>query len=249
MNTSLYTTKKVTHIRINDNLLDFLSKTQNLYILDEVFGPSFKLVYEEDENNFLQKSIARKMGIPIVSLAKHVPADYNFDLSRLYDMQGNFRGFTSTTKGSFDEQVDSVNETEDIFLFDEDIGSGYLIELLIKRFQIKKGIRAIPLTYLKFDPKTEEVIDLKDFIYKYSDTAGLVVSEAPEGLEELDVHRVPYMINKEILIKFASIKPVFAQEIQKVFWRLSLQYHQTMTFNKTYIADCELQLKKLGEIL
>ena len=199
-----------------------------------------KEMYSE-EKEIEQFSKIMNKNIPVVSLAKHLKGDYNLNFSRCYDY--NTLAFVQHTQSPEDnlrsQFADFNYRNRQVIIFDEDIGGGYLMSKLVKSFAEDYNIEAIPQTFVKFDPKIEEVLDLKDFIYQSSDSSGLVVRDKGR------ISRVPYMMNTDILEKFASIRPVYLDNFGSFCWVLSFLYHYYMSNNQTYMMDCYTQLTKV----
>lgn len=235
---STYLTFPVTTLRINFQLHAFLCEHDYYDRLRKYFGKQFKLVFEDAEKINFDKNFKPSCKHPVISLAKHIPADYNLNLSRTYTTEGRFLGFFSCPTGlTLEEAVHDLQITEkEVIIFDEDIGGGYLISLLQKELKNEYGIDSTVETFLRFDPTIEDILDLKDFIYKYSDTSGLVI-QSPRGLE-----RIPYMISPKILCQFTPARFKYAWELQQFFWEMSRDYHKYVSFNRTYEADCCRQL-------
>lgn len=229
-----YTTVPVTTIRMNYELHGFLMQQGVAEQFFQFFGRQVEFVFEELEQRKFYKHFKPTCDAPVISLAKHIPSDYNLDLSRAYTVDGKFIGFFSSGTGlTLEEAVRNLQIKEkQVIIFDEDIGGGYLISLLQKELKETYGIESRVETFLRFDPHKEDILDLKDFIYKYSDTSGLVV-KTEHGFE-----RVPYMLSSDLFCKFTPFTFKYAWEVQEFFWKLSLAYHRHITFNKTYEADC-----------
>lgn len=233
----MITTKPVICLRTSTKLELFLRIIGAYDTILRIFNVK-NLYREEDELEQFTKLLDN--GIPVVSLAKHLKGDVNLNFSRCYDL--NTLSFIQHTQSPEDLQAQFADfkfKNCQVILFDEDIGGGYLISKLVKSFADDYNVEAIPKTFVKFDPKIEEVLDLKDFIYKSSDSSGLVIKDKGR------IERVPYMMNTDILEKFASIRPVYLDNFGSFCWVLSFLYHYYMSNNQTYMLDCYTQLTKV----
>jgi hypothetical protein len=233
----MITTKPVICLRASTVLVNFLKQLQIDETILRIFNVK-KFTLEEDESLKFSEIMSR--GLPVVSLAKHLKGDYNLNFSRCYNYYNLEFLDHIQSPDTITEQLKTFQLTNcQVILFDEDIGGGYLIKKLTKMFNDSYGVEVIPETFVKFDPKFEEVLDLKDFIYQYSSSSGLVVNSKGR------VHRVPYMMNIDILEKFASIRPVYLDNFGVFCWVLSFLYHYYVTNNQTYMLDCYTQLTKV----
>lgn len=235
----MITTKPVICLRAPQSLVSFLKEIEAYETFLRIFNIK-ELTLEEDEIKKFSKILDK--GLPVISLAKHLKGDYNFNYSRCYDFNTlQFMNHVTSPETILTESpvLFTLRNCKAI-LFDEDIGGGYLIAKLTSLFYQNYGVEVVPETFVKFDPKTEEVLDLKDFIYQFSSSSGLVVYNGYE-----DTVRVPYMINTEILEKFASINPVYLDNFGTFCWALSFLYHYYKTNNQTYMMDCYTQLTKV----
>lgn len=236
----MITKKPVIYLRSSVKLDSFLKQ---IYVYNTILN-IFKVTktHTEEEELLVFKDILQDTR-PVISLAKHLIGDFNLRYSRCFDYP-TLTFLTHVNSPEATEQNSLFYKTFqhrncEVILFDEDVGSGYLVNKLSKEFKQSFGVETEIKTFINFDPKTQEVLDLKDFIYQYSDTSGLVVRAGQESI------RVPYMINQDVLEKFASIRPVFLDNFGTFCWALSFLYHYHVTKNKTYQLDCFTQLQKV----
>lgn len=232
----MITTKPVICLRASKALVSFLKEMEVYETILRIFNVK-ELMLEEDEVKKFSKVMDK--GLPVISLAKHLKGDYNYNYSRCYNLKTlQFMNHVTSPEALNEPPVPFTHRNCEVILFDEDIGNGYLISKLSRIFQNNYDVTIIPGTFVQFDSKTQEVLDLKDFIYQFSPSSGLVVNNAgPE--------RVPYMLRQDILEKFASINPMYLDNFGTYCWVLSFLYHYHKTNNQTYMMDCYTQLTKV----
>lgn len=236
----MITTKPVVCLRASESLVSFLEEMEVYDTILNIFNVK-KLVLEEEEVKKFSEIMNK--GLPVISLAKHLKGDFNLSYSRCYNARTlTFLNHITSPEISEDSipSFNTLPRHTQVILFDEDIGGGYLIKKLTRIFREDYSVELIPETFVKFDPKFQEVLDLKDFIYKFSDTSGLVVDNGNSF-----PYRVPYMITPEVLEKFASIAAVYLDNFGTYCWVLSFLYHYYKTNNQTYMLDCYTQLTKV----
>ena len=224
---SFYTTKPVKYLRVPSQLyaLDFADTIVS--IANHVFAP-FQTANSERDVLALRKARHKHHNAPVISLCKHAPGDLNFDISRVYDEDLNFLRFSG-----FKELSRATFASNTYILFDEDIGGGYGVKCLKQYFRDFQKANIIEETTIRFDPKFEEVLDLKDFIYKFDKTSGLVMeNKITEGTK-----RVAYIECFNILEKFASIKPEYVEKVAIMFWIISAYYHKEFC-NASRYKEC-----------
>lgn len=233
----MITNKPVVYLRSTEAINSFLKSLDAYETILRIFNVRKTITEESEEKQFAS---LLGQGLPVISLAKHLSGDYNFSYSRCYDLDTlQYVEHIRSPETTSDLLSNFKLRNQTVILFDEDIGGGYLIEKLKNSLRTTNGITVDVQTFVKFDPKFEEVLDLKDFIYKYSDSSGLVIKDNEQ------IFRVPYMLNTNILEKFASIRPTYLDNFGAFCWVLSYLYHINVTHNQTYQYDCYRQLIKV----
>lgn len=233
---SFYTTKPVKYLRVPSRLYSLPFADSIVTFVNHLFTPGETANSERDTLALRQMRHKHNNAYPVISLCKHVKGDINLDVSRVYSHELKFLRFNGFSG------LSNANLTADTYiLFDEDIGGGYGISCIKNYLRDFKHVNAIEETTIRFDPKYEELLDLKDFIYKFDNTSGLVILQ--EGAEFTE--RVSYIERQDILEKFASIKPEYTERFAKIFWLISWYYH-SQYYNKNHVERCITELLNLG---
>ena len=126
----------------------------------------------------------------VVSMDKFIPLEYNIDVSRVFDIDGNYLYHRIMYNG---KQLSDVPVT----IYDHDVVDGYGLNLAKAVLQASN----CPATHFVFvelskeQAKTKEILDLADF-FDY----GMVCEIEPGNIK-----RVPYFVNERVLEKRASI--------------------------------------------
>ena len=128
----------------------------------------------------------------VVSMDKFIPLEHNIDVSRVFDLEGNYLYHRIMYNG---KQLRDVP----VILYDHDKIGGYGLNLAKAILQANN----CPTSHFVFvelteeDSKKTEILDLDDFV-----SSGMVC-EVEKGI----VQRVLYTENEHILEKRASISP------------------------------------------
>ena len=126
----------------------------------------------------------------VVSMDKFIPLEYNIDVSRVFDIDGNYLYHRIMYNG---KQLSDVPVT----IYDHDMVDGYGLSLAKSVLQASN----CPATHFVFvelskeQAQTKEILDLADFF-----DSGMVCEIEPGNIK-----RVPYFVNKRVLEKRASI--------------------------------------------
>lgn len=148
----------------------------------------------------------------VLSMDKFIPLEYNIDVSRVFDIDGNYLYHRIMYNG---KQLRDVP----VIIYDHDMVGGHGLNLAKAVLQANN----CPATHFVFvelskeQAKTKEILDLADFF-----DSGMVCE-----IEPGNVKRVPYFINQNVLEKRASISPVdyarFCEDLDNLKKVLNLQ--------------------------
>lgn len=126
----------------------------------------------------------------VVSMDKFIPLEYNIDVSRVFDIDGNYLYHRIMYNG---KQLRDVP----VIIYDHDVVGGHGLNLAKSVLQANN----CPATHFVFvelskeQAKTKEILDLADFF-----DSGMVCEIEPGTIK-----RVPYFVNERVLEKRASV--------------------------------------------
>lgn len=126
----------------------------------------------------------------VLSMDKFIPLEYNIDVSRVFDIDGNYLYHRIMYNG---KQLRDVP----VIIYDHDMVGGHGLKLA-KSILTANNCQTTHFVFVeltKEQAKTKEILDLADFF-----DSGMVCEIEP-GV----VKRVPYFINSNVLEKRASI--------------------------------------------
>ena len=177
---------------------------------------------------------------PIISLDSILKSKHNISVSRQYDYYGQkFLGWTNRP-GSLpiDEQFELLKgNTENFFLFDDDIHTGRTIEYLRER--LKDLVKIVGQISLTTSNDTEEVLDCRDFYYA-KENCGLVVLNS-SGLKERYIYAYPFVCPYQ---RASIMNPL---KFSIAIWEINYSYF-LKTRDKKHLNDCKTILESLKKI-
>lgn len=126
----------------------------------------------------------------VVSMDKFIPLEYNIDVSRVFDIDGNYLYHRIMYNG---KQLRDVPVT----IYDHDMVGGHGLNLAKAVLQANNcpAVHFVFVEMSKEEAKTKEILDLADFF-----DSGMVCEVEPG-----QIMRVPYFVNERVLEKRASI--------------------------------------------
>ena len=126
----------------------------------------------------------------VLSMDKFIPLEYNIDVSRVFDIDGNYLYHRIMYNG---KQLRDVP----VIIYDHDMIGGHGLKLA-KSILTANNCQTTHFVFVeltKEQAKTKEILDLADFF-----DSGMVCEIEPGNIK-----RVPYFVNERVLEKRASI--------------------------------------------
>lgn len=213
---------------------------QTLKILKKYYSHVWVQDYDDQVQDWKeQKTIA----LPIINLDEETDHGIKLNISREYDLFGQYKiGYTNrpgydTINNQINKIVKDNNLTE-CYLFDDDIFTGNTMDYIQEKLRNTNNVSVKGrLSFISGSSDNHEVVDIKDFIFGYNKSSGLVTKIDGELV------RVPYIYPFVDPSARASIKEPLSFSCE--MWLNSMNYYQT---DKTIISDRDdlLFLTKLG---
>ena len=166
--------------------------TEQLQHIQQVFSKYFTEVTFlniEEQRKKLQDLILNT-DAKVISMDKFLPLEYNIDISRVFDINGNYLFHRIMYNG---KQLRDVP----VIVYDHDAVGGHGLKLA-KAVLGANNCQTSHFVFVeltKEKAKTTEILDLADFL-----DSGMVCEVSPGNIK-----RVPYNINASVLEKRASI--------------------------------------------
>lgn len=129
----------------------------------------------------------------VLSMDKFIPLEYNIDVSRVFDIDGNYLYHRIMYNG---KQLRDVP----VIVYDHDMIGGHGLKLA-KSIMTANNCQSSHFVFVeltKDQAKTTEILDFADFF-----DSGMVCEIEPGNIQ-----RVPYFINSNVLEKRASIPAI-----------------------------------------
>lgn len=227
-------TKPLTHLRIPMDIKKVLFSDVLLHHVNGVLRPA-SIRSEADDIRYFYKTYSQlkhDTSTHVINLCKHWDRFPSKDVSRVYNEDLSFKTFRNLQ----DILKGIPDYASNIYIFDEDVGGGYLVSFLENYAKLLKGVSSVRVfAPIFFDPEKEEVLDLKDLLCKYSDSAGIFINTS----------RVWYFDEPKIASKFASVREEHYTSLAIFFGILSVHVYQSL--GSSYIAGIVLdKLESLG---
>ena len=165
---------------------------EQLTAIKEVFSKYYETVDFLDiaEQRISLQKLVQNTDAKVLSMDKFIPLEYNIDVSRVFDIDGNYLYHRIMYNG---KQLRDVP----VIIYDHDMVGGHGLKLA-KSILTANNCQTTHFVFValtKEQAKTKEILDLADFF-----DSGMVCEIEP-GV----VKRVPYFINSNVLEKRASI--------------------------------------------
>lgn len=165
---------------------------EQLAAIKEVFSKYYETVDFLDiaEQRISLQKLVQNTDAKVLSMDKFIPLEFNIDVSRVFDLDGNYLFHRVHYNG---KQLRNVP----VIIYDHDKIGGHGMNLA-KSILTANGCQVSHFVFVeltKEQAENKEILDLADFI-----DSGMVCQIEPDKIV-----RVPYHINEKVLEKRASI--------------------------------------------